>query len=66
MPFRLKNAPAVFQSILESVLRPVASVCANYINDIIVFSEPWEDYFGRFGKSYQARSKHLESGQVGS
>ncbi len=33
MPFGLKNAPAIFQSILENVLRPVSDVCSNYIDD---------------------------------
>ncbi len=38
MPFGLKNAPAVFQSVMEQVLKPVASVAQNYIDDVVVFS----------------------------
>ncbi len=44
MPFGLKNAPAVFQSVLELVLRPVADFSSNYIDDVIVFSGSWDDH----------------------
>ncbi len=32
----------VFQSVLELVLKPVADVFSNYIDDVIVFSGSWE------------------------
>ncbi len=44
MPFGLKNAPAVFQSVLEEVLRPVSDVCSNYIDDVVVYSAGWEEH----------------------
>ncbi len=44
MPFGLKNAPAVFQSVLEEVLRPVSEVCSNCIDDVVVFSAGWEEH----------------------
>ncbi len=44
MPFGLENAPAIFQSILENVLRPISDVCSNYIDDVIVFSRSWEEH----------------------
>jgi len=44
MPFGLKNAPAIFQNIVEQVLKPVCNVSKNYIDDIVVFSYSWEDH----------------------
>ncbi len=44
MPFGLKNAPAIFQSIIERVLRPVSDVSCNYIDDVVVYSESWEKH----------------------
>ncbi len=44
MPFELKNAPAIFQSVLEEVLKPVSDVCSNYIDDVIVYSDSWSEH----------------------
>ncbi len=44
MPFGLKNVPAIFQSVVEEVLKPVSSVARNYIDDVIVFSNDWETH----------------------
>ncbi len=44
MPFGLKNAPAIFQSVLEEVLKPVSDVCSNYIDDVIVYSDSWSEH----------------------
>ena len=44
MSFGLKNAPAIFQEVVEQVLVPVESVCKNYIDDVVVFSACWEDH----------------------
>ncbi len=42
MPIGLRNAPAIFQSVVEDVLRPVSERAANYIDDVIIFSADWE------------------------
>ncbi len=49
MPFGLKNAPAIFQAIVEKVLKPVESVCKNYIDDVVVFSSCWKDHIVDLG-----------------
>ena len=38
MPFGLRNAPAIFQRLMEVVLRECYSFSAPYIDDIVVFS----------------------------
>ncbi len=35
MLFGLKNAPAIFQEVVEEVLSPVSGVCKNYIDDVV-------------------------------
>jgi len=42
MPFGLKNAPGIFQRVVERVLEPVKHCSRNYIDDVIVFSKSWE------------------------
>ena len=44
MPFRLQNAPATFQSVVEEILRPVGSVAANYIDNVIICSRNWKTH----------------------
>ena len=44
MSFGLKNAPAIFQSVVEEVLTPVNKVCKNYIDDVVVYSACWDDH----------------------
>ena len=42
-PFGLKYAPAMFQHTMEEVLGNL-QCCAQYIDDVIVFSSCWEDH----------------------
>jgi len=45
MPFGLKNAPAVFQSFINSVLRPFLDKSVIlYLDDILIFSDNLEDH----------------------
>lgn len=49
LPFGLRNAPSVFQRLMDDVLQDVNNARA-YIDDIIVFSDSWDDHL-----------RHLES-----
>ncbi len=46
MPFGLKNAPAIFQAVVESVLKPVSDCCRNYVDEVVIYSSNWPDHLG--------------------
>ena len=43
MPFGLINAPATFQHAMNQVSQGLENFSSCYIDDIVVFSENWED-----------------------
>ncbi|GFT66373.1 transposon Tf2-6 polyprotein [Trichonephila clavipes] len=48
MPFGLCNAPATFERMMDNLLRHFKwTMCLCYLDDIIVFSETFEDHFIR-------------------
>ena len=59
MPFGLTNAPATFQRLMECVLAGLSmEECLVYIDDVIVFSETFQDHLANlekvFSRLYQA------------
>lgn len=44
MPFGLQGAPAMFQRLVDKVLRRADGYATAHIDDIVVFSENWEDH----------------------
>ena len=44
MPFGLKGAPSTFQRPLDTVLAPCHQFAGSYIDDIIIYSESWEEH----------------------
>ena len=54
MPFGLRNAPAVFQLLMEKVLDDHREYARTYIDDIIVFSKDWESHIHHIRKVLSA------------
>lgn len=46
LPFGLKTAPAIFQRILRNIIRRnnLDSFCVNYIDDILIFSDTFDNH----------------------
>ncbi|KAK7880009.1 hypothetical protein WMY93_033328 [Mugilogobius chulae] len=44
MPFGLHGAPATFQRLMDRVLQGCEHCSAAYLDDVVIFSETWEDH----------------------
>ena len=44
MPFSLRNAPTTFQHMMDQVLDGKLEFAGAYIDDIIIYSQSWEDH----------------------
>ena len=44
MPFGVKNAPAVFQELMQGLFREFATFCSLYMDNLFIFSSTWEDH----------------------
>ena len=44
MPFGLRNAPASFQTMMDRILDDIQDFSGAYMDDIIIFSQTWEDH----------------------
>ena len=44
MPFRVRNAPAAFQSIMEKALEGCRTFARPYIDYIVVYSKSWDEH----------------------
>ena len=44
MPFGVKNAPAVFQSLMTELLKDCESFARPYIDNIVIYSGTWEEH----------------------
>ena len=51
MPFGLCNAPATFQRLMQKVLAGLP-FCSVYVDDIIVFSDTWEEHMEHLRKVF--------------
>lgn len=58
MPFGLKNAPAIFQELMDVVLRPCRAFAADYIDDIIIYSQSWEEHTGHIRSVLEQLRSH--------
>jgi len=44
MPFGVMNTPAIFQELMQEVLKEDVEYCSPYMDDVTVYSETWEDH----------------------
>ena len=59
IPFGLTNAPASFQRFMESCLGDLRDqVCIPYLDDVIVFSKPFEEHMGHVRQVLQRLKSH--------
>ncbi|KAH8325104.1 hypothetical protein KR067_009985 [Drosophila pandora] len=54
LPFGPKNAPAIFQRMIDNVLREhIGKICYVYIDDIIVFGEDYQSHWNNLRAVFQ-------------
>ena len=56
MPFGMKNAPATFQRMIHSLLRHLEG-CEAYIDDVIIYSNTWDDHLRIMHKFFNILAK---------
>ena len=56
MPFGLKNAPATFQRLVNNIIAEVEG-CEAYIDDLVVYSETWENHLDQLHQLFDRLSK---------
>ena len=58
LPFGLKTSPAIFQRTLANLIRRngLSDFCSNYIDDIIVFSQSFEEHMEHLTKVFKVAS----------
>ena len=44
MPFGVKNAPAVFQELMQRVLHDTVKYTTPYMDDVVIYSATWDDH----------------------
>lgn len=59
MPFGLHGAPATFQRLMDHILRDCEGCCAAYLDNVVIYSDPWDDHFQHV---HQLLSKISEAG----
>ena len=44
MPFGVRNAPAVFQELMQRLFRKCREFCLPYMDDLVIYSSSWEEH----------------------
>ena len=61
MPFGLSNSPASFQRLMDVVLRDLRAFALCYIDDIIVFSDSFDNHLDHLQQVYSMLFAQLTS-----
>ena len=56
MPFGMKNAAATFQRLMNMVIRGIKN-CSVYIDDVIIYSDTWEEHIKLIKEFFEAIRK---------
>ena len=56
MPFGMKNAPATFQRMINHLIQNLDG-CDGYIDDVVIYSETWEQHIHRITKFFEKMSE---------
>ena len=48
MPFGFKGALSCFQWLMDDILSDIAEFCRAYFDDIVIFSDTWEEHLQHF------------------
>ena len=54
MPFGMRNSPATFQRLINSVIAEIEG-CEGYIDDVIIYSDTWGEHLKIMRKFFQRR-----------
>ncbi len=52
MSFRVRNAPATFQRLIQRVLSGIPN-CEAYLDDVVVYSHTWEEHLSSLDQAFQ-------------
>ena len=44
MPFEIKNASEVFQSLMTTIMRDCTQFAPPYMDDIVIYNESWDSH----------------------
>ena len=54
MPFGVCNAPAIFQTLMNKVVKGLENCCRVYMDDLIVYSNSWEEHMNHIRQALRA------------
>ena len=55
MPFGMRNSPATFQRLINSVIAEIPG-CEGYIDDVVIYSDTWEEHLAIMRKFFDRLS----------
>ncbi len=56
MPFGMRNSPATFQRLINSVIADTEG-CEGYIDDVVIYSDTWEEHLMIMRKFFKRLSE---------